>query len=108
MKVTLIYFSQTGNTRRVAGSMARAFRESGHDTWIMSIKKATSQDAITCDLLGIGAPCFANHAPTPFKTFLSSLPTLDRKKAFVSQLLLARPVGFYLNSRLHARPSQFG
>jgi len=33
--------------------------------------------------LGIGGPCFANHAPTPIKEFLRSMPRLDGKNAFV-------------------------
>lgn len=83
MNVTLIYFSQTGNTRQVAEAMAEAFRETRHATRVISLKKATSQDAVTSDLLGVGSPCFASQAPTPVKAFLQALPPLDHRRAFV-------------------------
>lgn len=83
MNVTMIYFSQTGNTRKVAETMAEAFREAGHVTRTVSLKKATPQDATTGDLLGVGTPCFSSQAPTPVKVFLRTLPPLDRQRAFV-------------------------
>lgn len=83
MDVTLIYFSQTGNTRRVAQAMAEAFRQAGCATRSVSLKKASPQHAVACDLLGIGTPCFSSQAPTPIKTFLENLPTLEKKPAFV-------------------------
>lgn len=83
MNVTLIYFSQTGNTRQVAETMAEVFREAGHVTRTVSLKKATPQDAIAGDLLGIGTPCFSSQAPTPVKAFLQTLPPLDKQRAFV-------------------------
>ncbi len=83
MKVTMIYFSQTGNTRTVAETMAEAFREKGNTTRTISLKKATPEDAARCDLLGVGSPCFSSQAPTAIKTFLRSLPRLDQQRAFV-------------------------
>ncbi|MFZ5808977.1 MAG: EFR1 family ferrodoxin [Chloroflexota bacterium] len=83
MDVTLIYFSQTGNTRRVAEAMAEVFRGGGHATRLVSLKKASSQDAVACQLLGIGTPCFSSQAPTPIKAFLKNLPALENKHAFV-------------------------
>jgi flavodoxin/ferredoxin len=82
MKVTMIYFSQTGNTRIVAETMAEAFREKGHITRTISLSKATPQDATTSDLLGIGTPCYSSQAPTPVKAFLRTLSHLDRQRAF--------------------------
>lgn len=83
MQVTLIYFSQTGNTRQVAEAMAEVFRQAGHVTRTVSLRKATSEDATTADLVGVGTPCFSSQAPTPIKTFLRGLPSLDKQRAFV-------------------------
>ncbi len=83
MNVTLIYFSQTGNTRKVAEAMGEAFRERGHPARIVPLKEATPQDAVACDLLGIGTPCFSSQAPTPVKAFIQSLPDMNNKHAFV-------------------------
>ena len=83
MNVTMVCFSQTGNTRKVAEAMSEAFRESGHAVRIVPLLKVTPQDAATGDLLGIGAPCFSSQAPTPVKAFLRSLPAQGRRPAFV-------------------------
>lgn len=83
MDVTLIYFSQTGNTRRVAETLAEAMRDAGNAVRLVSLRKATAQDAFAGDLLGVGTPCFSSQAPTPIKMFLQSLPALERKRAFV-------------------------
>jgi ferredoxin/flavodoxin len=83
MDVTLICFSQTGNTRTVAAAMAGAFREAGHSARTISLKKAAPGDAIKGDLLGVGTPCFSSQAPRPIKEYLRALPWLGDQRAFV-------------------------
>ena len=83
MKITLIYFSQTGHTRRVAKALAEGFQGAGHTARLVSLKRATPQDALVGDLLGVGSPCFSSQAPTPIKDFLKRLPRLDQRRAFV-------------------------
>jgi flavodoxin/ferredoxin len=91
MNVTLIYFSQTGNTRKVAEAMADAFRQTGYVARTVSMKKATIQDATAGGLLGIGTPCFSSQAPTPVKAFLKTLPHLDKQRAFVFATSVGAP-----------------
>lgn len=91
MNVVVVYFSQSGNTRRVAERMAGVFREAGHDTRTVSLKKASPQDVVAADLLGIGTPCFSGRAPTPVSVqmvclrmsngqhHLAALPELGRR-----------------------------
>jgi flavodoxin len=83
LDVKMICFSQTGNTLKVAEVMSDAFRESGNSARVIDLKKATAEDAVNCDVLGVGAPCFASQAPTPVKKFLGTWPSLYGKKAFV-------------------------
>jgi len=83
MDVTIIYFSQTGSTRKVAEIMSTVFTETGNSVRIVPLKKATAEDATKSDLLGIGTPCFSSQAPTPVKQFLRTLPQLNGKPAFV-------------------------
>ncbi len=83
MKVTMIYFSQTGNTRAVTETMAEAFRERGDITRTISLKKATSLDASSSDLIGIGTPCHSSQAPTPVKAYIETLPSLEKQRVFV-------------------------
>jgi len=83
MDINIIFFSQTGNTRKVAEAMGIAFEEGGHKVQSLSMKKAKPEDALKGDLLGIGTPTFECQAPRPVKNFLKSLPAMDRRKAFV-------------------------
>ncbi len=83
MKVSIICFSQTGNTRKVARTMRDVFTAAGHETALVSLKKAAHDDVINSDLIGIGAPCFESQAPSPVKEFLQTLPRLDKKRGFV-------------------------
>ena len=83
MNMLLVYFSQTGNTRKVAESMAEAFRDKGHTVRTLSMKEAQPADILSCDVLGMGTPCFESQAPTPVKDFLTALPPLYGKPAFV-------------------------
>ncbi|MGD8465181.1 MAG: EFR1 family ferrodoxin [Anaerolineae bacterium] len=83
MDVTMVCFSQTGNTRKVAEAMAEAFEGTGHTVRTLPLKNATPQDVVAGDLLGIGTPCFSSQAPTPVKDFLRTLPALERRRAFV-------------------------
>jgi flavodoxin/ferredoxin len=81
--VTIVYFSQTGNTRKVAETASDVFRETGSSVRCISLQKASAQDMVNSDLLGVGTPCFSSQAPTPVKKFLQELPPLDGKQAFV-------------------------
>lgn len=81
--VTIVCFSQTGNTLKVAETMSDVFRETGNSVRCISLQKASAQDIVNSGLLGVGTPCFSSQAPTPVKKFLQALPLLDGKQAFV-------------------------
>ncbi len=83
MKVTIIYFSQTGNTRKVARSMAEVFEAKEFSPKLVAFKKVTHNDFTDADIIGIGAPCFESQAPSPVKEILHTLPVLNGKKGFV-------------------------
>ena len=63
--------------------MSTVFSETGNSVRIVSLRKATTEDATKSELLGIGTPCFYSQAPTPVKQFLRTLPQLNGKRAFV-------------------------
>jgi flavodoxin len=83
MQATLIYFSQTGNTRKAAKVIAQGLTKNGCETTTLPLKKATVQDIDSADLIGVGTPVFESQAPSPVRTILRNLPTLKGKKAFV-------------------------
>ena len=83
MKINIIYFSQTGNTRKVAKTMTEVFNSENHTARTISFKNATQADFIDSDLIGVGAPCFESQAPSIITDYLNSLPDMDNKKVFV-------------------------
>ncbi|MBD3345684.1 MAG: hypothetical protein GF401_11540 [Chitinivibrionales bacterium] len=83
MKISIIYFSQTGNTKKVAATIADAFSNQKHNVKLIALKSASHEDIVSSDLFGIGCPCFSSQAPTPSKKFINGLPFLSQKKAFV-------------------------
>jgi len=83
MDITIIYFSQTGNTFKVARAIADTFREEDHYVQLTALKKANPDDATIGDLLGIGTPCFSSRAPQPVMQFLAALPEIANRKVFM-------------------------
>jgi flavodoxin/NAD-dependent dihydropyrimidine dehydrogenase PreA subunit len=83
MEVTTVFFSLTGNTQKIALAIEKAFRQDGHSVKTTPLKKATTNDVVRSDLLGIGGPCYGNQAPTPIKDFIRRLPQLNGLKTFV-------------------------
>jgi ferredoxin/flavodoxin len=83
MKIAMIVFSQSGNTRRVAETLATGFREAGPEASIFALDQAASVDLAEFDLIGVGSPCFSSRAPQPMLDFIAGLPSLAGKDAFV-------------------------
>ncbi len=83
MKVNVVCFSQSGNTRKVGRTMAAVFEAEGHEVSYIPFKKAATGHFTAADVIGLGAPCFESQAPTPVREFLKELPGLEGKKAFV-------------------------
>ena len=83
MEVAIIYFSQTGNTQKVARTIADVLYEHNHRVSLIALENANTNDAVNCDLVGIGTPCFTSRAPQPVIGYLDSLPVMKHHKAFV-------------------------
>lgn len=83
MNIVLVYFSQTGQTRKIAEAMAEGFRKKKHTVNVLAMQKVKPADIKRCDLLGVGSPCFESQAPTPVLTWLGQWPDLRDKPVFV-------------------------
>lgn len=83
MEVTIIYFSQTGNTYKVAEALSDTFREDQHHVQMIPLCDASVEDFADTDLLGVGTPCFSSRAPLPVMRLLNSLPLMEKRQAFV-------------------------
>jgi flavodoxin/NAD-dependent dihydropyrimidine dehydrogenase PreA subunit len=83
MNIAIVYFSQTGQTRKVAEAMAEGLREKRHTVKVLAMQDVDPADITSCDLLGVGSPCFESQAPAPVLTWLRAWPDLQGKSAFV-------------------------
>jgi flavodoxin len=73
MKILILYFSQTGNTERIA----RAIKDelsSEHEVIMNSIDEKPVPVSGNFDLFFIGSPCHAGTLSGPVKALLSELP----------------------------------
>jgi flavodoxin/NAD-dependent dihydropyrimidine dehydrogenase PreA subunit len=92
VNILLAYLSQTGNTRKVAETMADELRAGAHKVRTVPMTDLIPADILICDVLGFGSPCFESQAPAPVKAFLSTLPDLKGKPAFVFATTGGAPV----------------
>lgn len=56
MRMTVIYWSATGNTEAMAQAIAQGAKEAGADVALLSVDAASAEDAIQADLLALGCP----------------------------------------------------
>jgi flavodoxin len=79
MNNCIVYFSRTGNTKRLAQAIATTVNAPIHD--LTSIQP----DAIkTCDTLFLGTPVEGASPAKVVLAFIESMPQVERKKLFCS------------------------
>ena len=90
IKVTLFYFSGTGNTWWVAKKIAEKLNDQNIATTIRSIEsdKVSNQESIKeiitkSDIIGFGYPIYGSDIPDNFMAFINNLPKVEGKKAFI-------------------------
>jgi len=83
MNIAVVYFSQTGQTLKVAEAMAEGLRGKKHTVNVLPMRKVKPADIEMYDLLGVGSPCFESQAPKPVHDWLDQWPALHDKPVFV-------------------------
>jgi flavodoxin/Fe-S-cluster-containing hydrogenase component 2 len=73
MNVLIVYFSQTGNTERIAASIGEGIRQEKNRCDIVPIKKADIARIRGYDLIGLGTPTFFYREPTNVRSFFRKL-----------------------------------
>ena len=79
MKILLLYFSGTGNTKRIARLYKSAFAGLGCEVHEAELPLAEAPDVSGYDLVGIGYPIHAFNAPKIILTLCKALPKQDKK-----------------------------
>ncbi len=73
MRALIVYFSQFGNTRRLAEAMAETMKQPG-DARVIAIDQLAASDFDRIDLVVMGSPTHAFALPEAVRTVLESLP----------------------------------
>lgn len=83
MNSIVIYFSQTGNTARVAKAIQSGIQSTTGQCDIVTLKEANLSDLPRYDLIGIGAPVFAFLEPGNVAIFIKRMKNLSGKHCFI-------------------------
>ncbi|MDR1603659.1 MAG: flavodoxin [Gracilibacteraceae bacterium] len=75
MKLTIIYWSGTGNTEEMAALIAEGAGESGCEVEVKTVDEASPQDVARCDILALGCPSMGNEVleEEEFEPFVASI-----------------------------------
>ena len=70
MKALTIYWSGTGNTKKVAETIDNTLKDGGMDSELMTVAEAQDEDLFDYDLVLIGAPSFMWQPPKPVQEYI--------------------------------------
>ena len=118
MNSLIIYWSATGNTKRVAETIHSTLKDGGVNSILKTVDEAGDDELFEYDLVFIGAPSYMWHPPEPVQKYIQGkmdcyrkqgviklcAPTVPGKKAVVfvtysgphTGINEATPVGEYL------------
>ena len=74
MRVLVTYYTQTGNTKRVAEAIHAEAQSHGHTSDLESLRAISPTDLNRYDIVFIGSPCHHSDVAKPVKKFLANLP----------------------------------
>jgi flavodoxin/formate hydrogenlyase subunit 6/NADH:ubiquinone oxidoreductase subunit I len=81
VKSIIIYFSQTGNTKKVAQAIHKGTSQRVELCDIAKMKEVSARDLIEYDLIGLGSPVWGGPPPN-LKFFIDTLTPLSGKHIF--------------------------
>jgi flavodoxin/ferredoxin len=82
LKAIIVYYSATGNTRKIARSIQAGVKRVLGDCDIASVKEAKTIDFNKYDMIGLGAPIWRRREPENVQIFIRNLPALNGKFIF--------------------------
>ncbi|MCX5902073.1 MAG: flavodoxin domain-containing protein [Proteobacteria bacterium] len=72
MNAIIVYWSKTGNTKKVARAIEEGFREAGVDALLTRVEDAGDLDFFSYDLVCVGFPSYQWRVPKPMDEFLKT------------------------------------
>lgn len=97
MKGIVIYFSQTGNTKKIAEAIHKGITSAGFQCDIAKLKDVSPEKLVKYDLIGLGSPVFTYREPYNVRLFVERMPSLEGKQSFMF-CTHATVLGAYFNS----------
>ncbi|MCX5867680.1 MAG: EFR1 family ferrodoxin [Proteobacteria bacterium] len=83
MKTLIIYFSQTGYTKKAAECIRDGIVSAGGQCELVTLDKVNVKSLAGYDLVGLGCPVFYYQEPFHVRDFIDALPELKGKLWFV-------------------------
>lgn len=72
MKALIIYWSGTGNTKRVAETIHNTLKNGGVNSILKLVEEARDEDLYDYDLLFIGSPSYMWQPPAPIQEYIKA------------------------------------
>lgn len=94
MKSIIIYYSQTGNTEKVARAIQTGIIQVTGQCDLVKIQDANPRRLYEYDLIGLGSPCFGKE-PFNVAAFINNMRSVGGKHAFVFTTHGGSPVHFF-------------
>lgn len=94
MKGIVVYYSATGNTRKVARAIHRGIKEVLGDCDIATVKQADPRNMAKYDLITIGGPIWWYRETANLRLFIYNMPQLEGKLCVPFCVHGAAPAGF--------------
>ena len=79
-RILVAYFSETGNTEKVARAIYDEVASSGHDAQLKDVTGLTAADLAEYDLVFLGSACHSADLAAPVLEILGSIPQGSRLK----------------------------
>lgn len=80
MKALVIYWSATGNTEKVAGTIHKTLADEGVECRLMKVAEAEGEELYDYDLVFLGSPSYQFSPPQPVMNYVSKKMTLHRER----------------------------
>ena len=72
-KAIVVYYSRSGNTKKMAEIIAKAMNESDLPTEYKSVDKVKPEDLLGFDAIVVGSPTYYGHMASPLKQLFDEL-----------------------------------
>ncbi len=83
-KGIVIYYSQTGNTKRIAEAITAGMKKAIEECNMKTLKEVTAEDLTRYDLIGLGYPTWSSKEPPNVRAFIEQTIALEGKHIFIS------------------------